>query len=111
MPAVHPATSANINIKIDGPIKDNRYFLCMSGTGCLSILAAKKGKVFPIFRPVEMNKIYVLNIKEQMKITPQGLPVSCDKTINPNQTVTISARLTTGKNNQPQLSGLHCRVT
>lgn len=111
MPAVHATSATRIQIKIDGPIKDNRYFLCMSGTGCLSIMAAKKGKVFPILRPVQMNNIFILNLKNNMRITPQGLPSSCDKTVNPNQTITITARLTNGKNNLPQLNGLHCSVS
>ncbi|MBX3708652.1 MAG: hypothetical protein KIT56_05545 [Gammaproteobacteria bacterium] len=103
--------AANIKLKISGASSDNRYFLCLPDTGCLSILAAQKGKVFPILHPVEISGIFIADAQNNFAITPQKLPHSCHTTINTNQTATISGKLTTGKNKSVNLSQLNCTIS
>lgn len=103
--------ATNINIKISGAIHDNRYFLCMSGVGCLSLKAAKQGTVFPILSQVKMRSIYVMDAANNMQLTPQGLPRSCNVTVEKNQTITISGHLVPGANKGTTLSQLHCSVS
>jgi hypothetical protein len=108
--AYNPADAANIKIKVSGATTDNRYFLCVRGIGCLSMLAAKKGKVFPFLRDVEMNSMYVLDTKSKLRLSPQGLPRSCNVTVKEKQTLTISANLV-NKASGIQLNQLRCSVS
>lgn len=113
MPVAHAYdyNAANIKINISGAIHNNSYFLCIPNIGCLSIMAAKKGKVFPILHPIEMDNIYVLDRGNNYRIQSQGLPKSCNVTVATNHTITISGNLSVGANNQVRLSGLHCSVS
>jgi hypothetical protein len=108
--SVHADDTANIRIKINGAMKDNRYFLCMPNIGCLSILAAQKGKVFPVYHSIEMNSIYVADLNNHFQISPQGLPHSCDVTVDTKKTITISGNITGGSNHTVRVSQLHCSV-
>lgn len=103
--------ASNIKIKVSGAIHDNRYFLCMSGVGCLSMMAAKQGTVFPILSQVKMRNIYVMDAANNMQLTPQGLPSSCNVTVKKNQTITISGHLTPGAHKGTELSQLRCSVS
>ncbi len=105
---VYADNTANIKIKINGAINDNRYFLCIPEVGCLSMLAAKKGKVFPFYRPVDMNTIFVTNVTNN-RLYNQGLPKSCQVKVNTNQTITISGQFYAGPD-QVQLKQLKCVV-
>ncbi len=101
--------AANVSIKISGALADNRYFLCLPDVGCLSIhAAAKKGKVYPVFHSFDMEKIFVANLNTY-RIYPQGLPDSCNVTVNPNQTLTIYGNLVT-KADQTRVEKLRCTV-
>jgi hypothetical protein len=102
--------TANIRIKLSNPAHDNRYFLCMQGVGCLSVLAAQKGKVYPVFHSVEMDNLYVNNVSS-MRLSPQGLPKSCDTTVQPNQTITISGQIIPGPDDSAYIKNLHCTVS
>ncbi|HLB42863.1 MAG TPA: hypothetical protein VJN02_08470 [Gammaproteobacteria bacterium] len=102
--------TANIKIKIAGPINDNRYFMCIRNVGCLSIRAAKHGKIFPVARSVEMDNIYLVNLKNN-QLYSQGLPNSCNITIKPQQTVTISGKLSSGPNNSVRINQLNCAIS
>ncbi|RDI44550.1 hypothetical protein [Aquicella lusitana] len=101
--------AANIKIKIAGATSDNRYFMCMEGIGCLSILAAQKGKVYPIFHSFNMDYIYIANLEDNFRLSKQGLPKSCDTTVNTNQTVTIYGKIQ-AKNGAVYVQNLHCTV-
>ncbi len=102
--------AAKIKIRISGAAHDNRYFLCLPNVGCLSILAAARGKVYPIYRPVEISGLYVTDVNNNFRVTSQGLPNSCDVTVQPNQTITISGKISVIQNNTAMINGLHCSV-
>ena len=102
--------AANIKIKISGATKDNKYFLCIPSVGCLSILAAQKGKVYPVFRPVEMDNMFIAN-QYSFRVKAQGLPNSCNVTVNTNQTITIYGNLVSGPNNSMRVSNLRCSLS
>lgn len=106
--SVYADNTANIKIKIKGAIIDNRYFLCIPDLGCLSMLAAKKGKVFPVYRSVDMNTIFVSNVLNQ-RLYNQGLPKSCQVKVERNQTITISGELYAGPD-QVQIKQLKCSI-
>lgn len=101
--------AANIKIRIATPAKDNRYFLCLSTVGCLSIKAANRGKVFPVLRSFDMSTIYVTNLGN-MKVYNQGLPKSCAVTVEPNQTITISGSLVAANGGAAAIKNLRCSV-
>ena len=103
-------SSANIKIKMKGAGHNNRYFLCLPDVGCLSMLAAKKGKVFPIFHPIQMNNIYVMDVNNHFKVFNQGLPSSCNVTVQQDQSITISGNITLGAKNSVIVNQLHCSV-
>ena len=67
-PVFAAAGSANIRIDIHGAKPDNTYFLCLPNVGCLSILAAQKGKIYPIFRPIHLNSLYVTDIDNVLDV-------------------------------------------
>lgn len=100
--------TANIRIKINGAVNDNRYFLCMPDMGCLSMLAAKKGRVFSFYRPVEMNTIFVTNVLNG-RLYNQGLPKSCQVKVERGQTITISGQLYAGPD-KVKLNQISCSV-
>lgn len=104
-------TAANIQIKVSGAIHDNRYFLCLPNVGCLSILGASRGKVFPVFHPVEMDGIYVADASHGLQVSPQGLPASCDTTVATSKTVTISGSIAPAKNGMVKINNLRCSVS
>lgn len=102
--------SVNIKVKISGAASDNRYFLCMRGVGCLSILAAQRGKVFPIFRSTTMSAFFIQDVNK-MRLSPQGLPASCQGRVDTNKTVTITGSIVGGEGDKVRVSGLHCTIS
>jgi hypothetical protein len=102
--------AANIKIKIAGAIHDNSYFLCIPNIGCLSILAAKKGKAYPVLHAVEMNTIFVKDT-HTMRDHNQGLPSSCNVTVKENLSITIYGTLEAKGTEKVQLKNLHCVVS
>lgn len=102
--------AVNIKIKISGAVSNNRYFLCLPDIGCLSILAAQKGKIYPIFHQIDMEGVYVTNV-EDMSVYPQGLPKSCDVSVDTNKTLTISGHLISGANGRAQVKNLSCSIS
>ncbi len=106
----YAADTANIKIKIAGAINDNRYFMCMQNVGCLSIRAANKGKTYPVNQAVEVNGIYLVNMKNN-RLFPQALPASCNTTVKPQQTLTITGTLAKGNNDSARVNELRCTVS
>lgn len=104
-------SSANIRINIQGAVSDNTYFLCLPNVGCLSILAGDRGKVYPVYHPIEMDNIFVTNVDHNFKLSAEGLPASCNVTVQTNHTVTISGRIVPLGNGNTELAGLHCHVS
>lgn len=111
MQTVFADDTANIKIKINGAVRDNRYFLCLPNVGCLSILAAQKGKVYPIFHPIEMSGIFVTDVSTGYRVSAQGLPSSCDVTVDTNKTITITGSIAVKKDNSIHLNQLHCAIS
>lgn len=102
--------SANIKIRISGALSDNRYFLCIPNVGCLSILAAERGKVYPVFHPVNVRAIYVTNVST-FRVIPQRFPSSCNVTVDMNKTITISGNITHSNSRGVIINQLHCSVS
>lgn len=92
MQLIYAADAANIKIRLSGPTHHNSYFLCIPNIGCLSIDAANKGKIYPVLHDFAMNPIYITDINSYHAYS-QGLPSSCDLTVQQNQTITISGKL------------------
>lgn len=104
----YAANSANIKIKIAGAIHDNTYFLCMPDMGCLSILAAKKGKIYSMANQIEMNTLFVTDTSN-MSVHNQGLPSSCNVAVKPNQTITIYGNLAK-RGDKVTVNNLRCSI-
>lgn len=102
---------ANIKIKMNGATSDNRYFLCMDGIGCLSILSATHGKIYPVFHPIEMDNIFITDVSNDFTVSPEGLPKSCQVTVDMNKTITISGNIVKGKGQTIRIQNLHCTVS
>lgn len=101
--------SAKLRMKIAGPIKDNRYFLCVTGIGCISILNGNKGRSYPL-NPGTISNIYTVNAAN-LRLHPQPLPSSCNVDVKVNQTLYVHGKLVEGNNNRVYLAGLQCRVS
>lgn len=108
--AAYALDTVNIKIQIAGALNDNRYFMCIRNIGCLSIRAAKQGKVFSMMRTFEMDNIYIVNLKNN-QLYSQGLPNSCSIAIKPQQTITISGKLSAGPNDSARIDQLRCSVS
>lgn len=85
----YAADAAYIHIKISGASADNRYFLCLANIGCLSIHAAERGKIYPIFHSFKMNEIFITDTDRSFRVYPEGLPPSCNLRVETSQTITI----------------------
>lgn len=104
-------SAANIKIRISGATSDNRYFLCMPDTGCLSIRSGVAGKVFPIFHSVDMSSIYVTDVSNNFQVSGQPTPTSCNVTVDPSHSVTITGSIAVGANHKVRINQLHCTVS
>jgi hypothetical protein len=102
--------AAKIKINIKGAMKNNNYFLCIPTVGCLSIKAAQRGKVYPIYHPIDLGPLYVLDVNNNFRATGQ-VSKSCITTVDTNQTVTISGSLSSGKNGKTVVNQLRCSVS
>lgn len=107
MHTAHAGDFAKLRMKISGPIKDNRYFLCVSNAGCVSILIGNKGKLFPL-NEGDVDRIFLTNVSN-MKMSMQKLPQSCHVSVNSNQTLTVRGTIVE-RNGGAQLANLNCSV-
>lgn len=98
-----------LRIKINGPIKDNRYFLCVSQGGCVSMLAASKGKMFPLNGGGGIHNIIIANLANK-SMQPQRLPSSCNVTLDGDKTLTVFGTLVTN-GQRAAISNLRCSVS
>jgi len=97
--------ATKIKLRINGASPDNKYFLCSRAFGCFSILGGQRGKVYPVFRPVNVGAIFVMD-KHTRKIAPQGVPASCQGEVS-NKTITITGQIGPSGN----VSGLRCSIS
>ncbi len=80
-----------LRVKITGTNQHNKYFLCVTNVGCVSIFSGNNGKKFPLDAG-QVNYIFVANASN-LRMYTQTLPQSCKITVNKNQTLTISGHL------------------
>ena len=99
--------AAMVNIKISGAFKKNQYFLCLKNVGCLSLLAAQKGRIYSIMHPIEMGSMYILDVGS-FHIINQGFPRSCHGTVGINKTVTITGKINGSEN--LHIDDLNCSI-
>lgn len=101
--------SANLKIKVTGTDANNTYFLCVEdGVGCVSMMAADHGKVYPL-SPGQVEQIFMVN-SGTMRVYHQPLPDSCNVNVNSNQTLTVKGNVVKGANDNAYLDHLHCSV-
>lgn len=89
---VFAADTANINIQVRGGTQGNRYFLCTSDLGCMSIMGAQKGKIYPFYQSFDIKNIFLLDTMTR-RLFFQPLPPSCKVTVDTSKTVTIHGQL------------------
>jgi len=63
-----------------------------------------------MIRPIEMNTIFVKDT-HTMRDHNQGLPHSCDVTVQQNQSITIYGTLEAVGKDKVELKNLHCTVS
>jgi hypothetical protein len=102
------AEDAKLRMKIAGPINNNRYFLCVSTVGCVSILNGNRGHQYPL-NPGDVTKIFTVDAGN-MSYHQQPLPASCNVKVNDNQTMTVTGHLVANPNGKVQINNLHCSV-
>lgn len=102
---------AKLSVKINGPIHDNSYFVCLYGLGCYSVLAGAQGKLFPITSThmANLKRIAVTNVRNR-RLYFQPITESCNVTLKDNQTITINGRLE-DVNARLRISDLTCSVS
>lgn len=109
MNTVYAGDAVNLYLRISGTAPDNRYFFCEPGMGCLSILAAERGKVYRILRPIQFQNVYLSNL-QTFRVTGQPLPASCRVKVTEGHSITVYGQIRQGPKNSVYLTGLHCSV-
>lgn len=109
---VMAADYAKLKLHISDPVKENKYFLCLYGIGCLSIRAGNHGKVYPIMPDTDIGNIRKIVVTDvsNMSMHLQPSAQSCNIVAAKNQHITISGQLVV-KNHTPYINNLHCTVT
>lgn len=103
------ADDAKIKIHIAGATADNRYFLCVSDAGCLSINDGNHGSTYPM--DAGSNIHYIMTADTASKqLSNQTLPSSCQAAVGDNQTVTITGKLQVSGNTQAYVKDLNCSI-
>lgn len=100
---------AKLRINISNPSADNRYFLCVGTTGCVSIAAGNRGQVYPIDSGKVLD-IYTTDVTT-LRMTSQSLPASCRVTVQNDQTMTVSGRIIKTADNKVVIENLNCRIS
>lgn len=105
------ADGAALQIRIKDPVKQNQYFLCLYGIGCLSIKAGNHGKVFRV-PAMDMGNILKLVITDtsDMSMYTQASAPSCDVKLTDGQVMTIEGELVVERAG-PRIKHLGCRVS
>jgi hypothetical protein len=108
---IHAGDFAKLSVKISDPVKENKYFLCLYGIGCLSIRAGNRGKEFPVMPTTDIGNIQKMVVTDvsNMSMHMQASDKSCAVVVNKNQHLTISGQLVV-KNSVPYIQNLHCHL-
>lgn len=105
------ADDAKLKMKITGPVNNNRYFLCVSTVGCVSIFAGNKGKIYPL-DPGAVTNIYTVDAANMSMHMQKAAMGNChDINVQDNQTLTVSGKLTPEANGAVGISNMHCTVS
>jgi hypothetical protein len=97
--------TAKMQVEISGAQK-NKYFLCVSGVGCMRIDTNKQ--VLPI-NAMDVRYIFVAN-RSTYQMYPQNIPSSCNVTVNSNQKLVVKGSITKAANDNVYIANLHCSV-
>src|SRR5579872_6932448 len=89
--AIAQADDATLKIKVNGTSKDNTYFLCVDGVGCVSMFAANHGKTYPL-TPGQVQRIYMID-RTNLRAYFQPLPASCNINVNEKQTLIVKGKV------------------
>lgn len=101
--------TANIHLKINGAVDDNRYFFCIPDIGCLSILAGSHGRIYPIYQSFRFFNIYITNF-QNFRVSAQPLPQSCSHIVELGQTISVFGNLVPEKNGKVRIENLRCSI-
>lgn len=99
--------AASIVTHISGPITGNHYFLCVSGSGCVSIQKANQGKPL-ILNAHSVDRVAVANITN-LKMHHQAVPETCKQPVNDGQTLVVSGHLVI-QQGTAEIENLKCSV-
>jgi hypothetical protein len=102
------SSAGTLRMRIAGPIKDNRYFICVSGVGCVSALNGNKGHTYPMENG-EITNITAINATNSLRYLA-ALPASCHATIGEGQTLTLSGNIVEGTHNRYALTNVRCSI-
>ncbi len=102
------ADNSKLVIKVSNTDKNNTYFLCVDGVGCVSMFAADHGKTYPL-SPGQIERIFMVN-RTNMRTYFQPLPASCNVTINENQTLIVKGKVVNDSKNNAHVDHLECSV-
>lgn len=102
---VYAVDTAKLKFDISGVNADNRYFLCFSDIGCLSILAGVHGRLFQYIYTLHPYDIYLTDLQVNHAFY-QGLPASCNVDVPVNHTLTIHGHISSD-----HIEGLYCRLS
>lgn len=98
---------SKLRMNIGGKVTGTHY-LCVSHVGCINIAAGQSGRTFPL-TPGSVNYI-LLAEGRNYRMYPQALPHSCNITINQNQTLVVSGRVSKAANDNMYINQLRCSV-
>ncbi len=101
------ADDAKLQIKVSGASKNNTYFLCLDGSGCVSMFAADHGKTYPLSSG-SVDRIFMVN-RTNLRTYFQPIPASCNVTVNPNQTLTVHGKVVQDANSA-HIENMKCDV-
>lgn len=102
------ADSATLKIQVTGTSKNNTYFLCTDGVGCVSMFAADHGRTYPL-TPGQIQRIFMVN-RTNLRTYFQPLPASCNRAISANQTLTVKGKVVNDANYNAHIDHLACSV-
>jgi hypothetical protein len=103
---------AKVQIRISGAGNVNRYFLCATNMGCISILSGSRGKIYPFYSNPEIGALYVTDVGQRYRVMAQPTPSSCRVSVDAGKTLTVYGNLTqVGKNGYVFINQLRCTLS
>ncbi len=96
---------SKLRIKVTG--SSSNQYLCLSQAGCININQGRS-RILPL-TPGEVSYIFLANGKNY-RMYPQTLPSSCNVTVNNNQTLVVSGRVSKARNDNMYINQLRCSV-